>query len=549
LVEKGYFMATKPKGAYEQKLPRGATQQKATQTAIDDMKTCPYCKEQVRKEAIKCRYCQSMLLPPQLPELKQSDNDRVTYVLDQGLVRFGKFAGGVLAIFLIVGGYLFGFKLEAGLERVQTVQEKFTKAQADLAKTQAEFAKAQADLAKTQEEFTKAQADLARTQSEVTKAQTDLARTQAEVGDARRKVADLSKDVETAASSIQERARTVLASSEVLLVGPGPSSSGLVEAKILTVFRSVLTPDQYSALEKAIRSPSGLQRQVYSAENDSSLPGKLLRQEGQPATGDSVANQVYDNIGIVHEFFRAAFGRDITLDTGGQIIATVHFLQNYNNAFWDGRQIVIGDGDGQAFNSGGFGSLGSVVTQLAHSVIERTARLEYRGQSGALNTHFADVFAVLAEQWKQQESADQATWLIGTGLLAPGTNAAALRSMKAPGTAYDSPVLGKDSQPAHMKEFVSLPLTADGDYGGVHINSGIPNRAFYEVAKLIGGNAWERPGKIWYSSLLKSGRSTNFNEFAQTTFDVAGDLYGAGKEEQEAVRKGWEVVGITVGKR
>ncbi|MFX4416400.1 M4 family metallopeptidase, partial [Acinetobacter baumannii] len=87
----------------------------------------------------------------------------------------------------------------------------------------------------------------------------------------------------------------------------------------------------------------------------------------------------------------------------------------------------------------------------------------------------------------------QADWLIGAGLLIPkaGTNRTALRSMKAPGTAYDDPILGKDPQPATMAGY----YTGGGDNGGVHINSGIPNHAFYLAAIAIGGNSWDVTGK------------------------------------------------------
>jgi Zn-dependent metalloprotease len=112
--------------------------------------------------------------------------------------------------------------------------------------------------------------------------------------------------------------------------------------------------------------------------------------------------------------------------------------------------------------------------------------------------------------------------------------------MKAPGTAYDDPQLGKDPQPDHMKNYVK---TTD-DRGCVHINSGIPNRAFYEVAMAIAGNAWEKPGTIWYQTLLRLTPNSTFEDCAKTTYDVAGQLYGKGSKEQVIVKGGWEKVGI-----
>ncbi|HYE73280.1 MAG TPA: M4 family metallopeptidase, partial [Blastocatellia bacterium] len=120
----------------------------------------------------------------------------------------------------------------------------------------------------------------------------------------------------------------------------------------------------------------------------------------------------------------------------------------------------------------------------------------------------------------------------------------ALRSMKEPGTAYDDPLIGKDPQPAHMKDFVKTTR----DNGGVHINSGIPNKAFYEVAKRLGGYAWERAGRIWYITLRDRLRPySQFQECAEMTYAVAGELYGARSPEQQAVREGWGMVGISVG--
>lgn len=120
--------------------------------------------------------------------------------------------------------------------------------------------------------------------------------------------------------------------------------------------------------------------------------------------------------------------------------------------------------------------------------------------------------------------------------------------MKDPGSAYDDPVLGKDPQPGHMNDFQDLPMWYDN--GGVHINSGIPNRAFYFVATEIGGYAWDVAGEIWYITLRdRLRRNSKFQDAADLTFQVAGELYGDGSQEQQAVRTGWAQVGIVVGEK
>jgi Zn-dependent metalloprotease len=530
------------------------------------MKTCPFCKEQVHDEAIKCAHCQSMLLPIQAPESKSADTDRVTYVLDQGLVRFGKFVAAVLAVFLVVGGYLFGFKLEAGLERVQQTQEKSKEIQDELTKAQTDLQAARKNVDNIQAQFTKAQSELEISRQKVEQLRTTMegqfAKASAQLATQTQKVADLSKEVE----SIAEKSRvsgSVIEGVEVkaraFLAIPGASTANpsafnqdqvgrLVEIKIMTAFKQVLTNKQYSDLEKAIKTPVGLRRAIYSANSGNSLPGTLLRLEGQPATGDPYATAVYDNVGLVHQFFLSAFGRDIASDVGDPLVAIINYNKNFNNAFWNGRQLVIGDGDDKLFRKGGFGSLTVVAAEIAHAITEKTANLVYSGESGALNNHMSDVFAVLTEQWSKKQSSNEASWIMGAELLAPKIRGAGLRSLKAPGTAYDDDqFLGKDPQPGHMKDFVTLPNTGEGDNGGVHINSGIPNKAFFETARLIGGNAWEKPGRIWYESLRKLTPKTTFKEFAQVTYETAGILYGAGKPEQEAVKKGWDAVGISVG--
>jgi Zn-dependent metalloprotease len=115
--------------------------------------------------------------------------------------------------------------------------------------------------------------------------------------------------------------------------------------------------------------------------------------------------------------------------------------------------------------------------------------------------------------------------------------------MKDPGSAYDDPLIGKDPQPAHMRDFVN---TTD-DNGGVHINSGIPNKAFYNAAIALGGYAWEKAGKIWYLTLVEKVKpATDFKECAQMTVETAGRLFGSKSNEEQAVRAAWKNVGIDV---
>src|SRR5205814_8174093 len=144
--------------------------------------------------------------------------------------------------------------------------------------------------------------------------------------------------------------------------------------------------------------------------------------------------------------------------------------------------MVYGAGDGEIFTHF-TGAIDVVGHELSHGVTQFTSALVYEAQSGALNEHFSDVIGILVKQWKNKLTAAKSDWLIGKGVLAASVRGAALRSMKAPGTAYNDPnTIGRDPQPAHMKHF----LDTDQDNGGVHINSGIPNKAFYNVAIALG---------------------------------------------------------------
>jgi Zn-dependent metalloprotease len=285
----------------------------------------------------------------------------------------------------------------------------------------------------------------------------------------------------------------------------------------------------------------GRERCVHDAKNTTSLPGVLVRGEGSDAGDDIAVNEAYDGLGATYDFYSAAYGRDSIDDEGLPLTATVHYGSKYDNAFWNGSQMVFGDGDGELFNRFTI-SLDVIGHELAHGVTQDEAGLIYQNQPGALNESMSDVFGSLVKQHLLGQTADQADWLIGAGLFTERVRGKALRSMSAPGTAYDDPVLGKDPQPGTMSDYVQTPR----DNGGVHINSGIPNRAFYLAATALGGHAWERAGKIWYETLRSAQvrPTTGFKRFAGVTVDVAGQLFGAGSTEQQAVTEAWTQVEV-----
>ncbi len=298
-------------------------------------------------------------------------------------------------------------------------------------------------------------------------------------------------------------------------------------------------------------TPAGEKRRtVYDAQHGDTLPGRLVRGEGDPPTGDPAADEAYDGSGVTYDLYQQVFGRNSIDDRGMRLDSTAHFLEGYDNAFWTGQQMVYGDGDENLPVEERLWNRFTIAVdvighELTHGVTQYEAGLEYRFQSGALNESFSDVFGSLVKQRLLGQTADQADWLIGAGLFTANVNGVAIRSMKEPGTAYDDPVLGKDPQPGHMDAYKNLPYWEDN--GGVHINSGIPNHAFYFVAVEIGGYAWEKAGRIWYITLRdRLRRNASFQDAANLTFQVAGELYGAGSLEQRAVGNGWARVGISV---
>ncbi|MBT2595834.1 M4 family metallopeptidase [Arthrobacter sp. ISL-72] len=317
------------------------------------------------------------------------------------------------------------------------------------------------------------------------------------------------------------------------------AKEALLHVRSIQAARALPLPSVPSAIRQLRPGPP--HRTVYDTGASESLPGQVVRKEGEPATGDASANEAYDGLGHTHRLYAEAFGRNSIDGQGLPLDATVHFGKLYDNAFWNGEQMVFGDGDGEIFQRF-TRSLSVIGHELAHGVTQHSAGLVYRNQAGAINESLSDVFGALVEQYVTRQAAAEANWLIGEGLFTDQVEGSALRSLKAPGTAYDDDVLGKDPQPDSMDSYVRT--TADN--GGVHINSGIPNRAFYLVASELGGNAWETPGRIWYDTLTGGGlpATATFTRFAKATAASARELFGAESVEHDAVRKAWETVKV-----
>ncbi|MFD9859232.1 M4 family metallopeptidase [Streptomyces alboflavus] len=284
---------------------------------------------------------------------------------------------------------------------------------------------------------------------------------------------------------------------------------------------------------------------VYDAGHSRETTGlAVARRTGQPPTGDPVVDEAYDAMLATSAFARAVLGRDPLVRR--PMTAVVHYGDGFTNLYWNGELLVLGDGDGQTF--GRFSQCLEVVAGgIWMGVREMMGLFSHAGQSGALAVSLRNVFGQLVQQYSAGLGVEEADWVVGAGLLAPGVRGVGLHSLKAPGTAYDDAAIGKDPQAATMDAYVRTGR----DNGGVHINSGIPGHAFYLVAERLGGYAWQRAGMIWWDALTVHavGRALLFEDWARFTTVAAVSRYGEGSVEHRAVLDAWERVGVRVPER
>jgi Zn-dependent metalloprotease len=276
--------------------------------------------------------------------------------------------------------------------------------------------------------------------------------------------------------------------------------------------------------------------EIYDCQHGTQLPGQLLSLN--QVNQDKDAKNVYDASMHTWNFYNQFFNRKSIDNANMVLVNSIHYRTNYENAMWNGRQMIYGDGDGVVFDS--FTTdIDIIGHELAHGVTQYTANLEYENQSGAFNESFSDVFGIMIKQFALNQRASESNWLIGENVMRGDQYA--LRSMIAPGSAFKNhPHWGNDPQPATMDNFVNLPNTEDGDNGGVHYNSGIPNFAFCAAALEVGGYVWETVGKVWYAALTETlGQHSDFAAAKAATIFHAKKMFGPQSKVAKAVKNGW----------
>ena len=276
---------------------------------------------------------------------------------------------------------------------------------------------------------------------------------------------------------------------------------------------------------------------TYTANNAEVEPGTIVSNSTNNFTTEVAKASVsaHYNAGTVYDFYKNLFGRNSIDNNGMSIISTVHYGSSFNNAYWDGTQMVYGDGDGTNFTYFS-GDLDVVAHELTHGVTEKTANLDYSYQPGALNESISDVFGVLTETYNKYNvknggtwTFNPADWVVGDEIYTPKISGDALRSLADP-TLY--------GQPANMSNYVNT----SSDYGGVHTNSGIPNKAAFLIAQSIGDS---KTAQIYYRALTSYlTSSSDFLAARNALVSSATDLYGASSAEVNAVNSAFNSVGV-----
>ena len=273
--------------------------------------------------------------------------------------------------------------------------------------------------------------------------------------------------------------------------------------------------------------------QVFDCHHTTTLPGTAVVNPGTSA--DGTIKRAYVEEESVAKFYWNIFKRDSIDGNHMTLISSVHYGVKYNNAFWNGAQMTYGDGDGKVFLDFTLGD-DVIGHELTHGVTQHSLALVYSGEAGGLNESMSDVFGSMFRQWEKNQTTATADWLIGSDIMGPvskGKGYTCLRDMAAPKAAH------------------ALAPQPDHYYPGIgnldpHYSSGVPNLAFTNAAKAIGGKSWEKAGQIWYKALTGFGPSPNMtmSQFASRTRALSTSMFPALPAVHTAVHNAWTGVGL-----
>lgn len=288
-------------------------------------------------------------------------------------------------------------------------------------------------------------------------------------------------------------------------------------------------------------------REVWNASNADSPVCILSSMDLNLKSQDAEALTCYSNMEVVDLFFREHFSIHPVEHSTNLMRSYIHYPGARDNAYWqpNTQTVYFGEVNPDIFTKSFVNDLGITTHEWTHAVTTYSSDLIYRSQSGALNESVSDVFAVMMQHFRANSRANDpdADWLIGRGLITGQLNGG-IRSLRDPGTAYQNhPILGSDSQPAHMRDYRPLPETQRGDWGGVHLYSSIPSKAFYLAASALQGPSWEKAGKIWHLALKQADSNADFSAFAQGTLSAVKELKFE-EEVYQLVAKAWTDVGV-----
>lgn len=271
--------------------------------------------------------------------------------------------------------------------------------------------------------------------------------------------------------------------------------------------------------------------QVYDCKNTQTVPGTPVPSSSKDATAKRTGTQTK----AVAAFYKKVFGRNSIDDAGMTLLSSIHYGKNYNNAMWNGSQMIYGDGDGKIFVDFTRGN-DVIGHELTHGVTQHSLQLAYSGDAGGLNESMSDCFGSMFRQWEAKQDVAHADWLIGTDIIGPVAKSRGITCLRNMAKPDDKGALAP--QPTQYSQ-----LSPGMD---PHYTSGPPNLAFYKACTTLGGYSWERIGQIWYRVLTTSGANPNMTmpAFAAKTRQAAVQMYPADKAVAAAVDAGWKLVGL-----